>query len=167
MSTFQRFMKTTGVLAFAGAAAIAAVALTGASSPVAVEDAVKIGTYNPQEAFNQYEGMQEFQRRSQELQQQMQEAQQQGDQQRMFEIQNQLQMQQEQVIEEFFEAVEKVVPEVADENGVQIVAVDIVYSAPDIGEPEDLTQKIISEVNAQAGGAQERDEPDTPGELPW
>lgn len=154
---------TVGVLAACGLAlALFAGGFSQAAATQDDHDTMRLGTYEPQRAFQQYHGMQDFNQQMQRLQQQAQEAQQQGDQQRMMQIQQEMQQLQNQVVEQFHSDVENVIPKVAENAGVQLVAIDIVYAADDLGEPHDLTDQLIQQVNEEAGVETEQ-EPD----MPW
>ncbi|TVQ59236.1 MAG: hypothetical protein EA379_11495 [Phycisphaerales bacterium] len=130
-----------------------AFAQTQRAQPVERDAQVRVGTYTPQTAFSQYRGADAINERAERLQIEMQEAQQGGDQQRMMELQSemqQLQMAQQQIVERFFAEVERAVPEVAREAGVSVFAVEIVYTAAELGEPMDLTPQVVERINKNA-----------------
>jgi hypothetical protein len=123
---------------------------------------LQIATYEPQLAFQQYHGMQEFNLQMQRVQQQMQEAQQQGDQQRLVQLQQEMQELQNQVVEQFYNEVQEVIPQIVEDTGVKVVAIEIVYASDEFAEPKDITDRLIRKVNEEAG-ADAEPEPD----LPW
>lgn len=126
---------------------------------------IRVGTFEPQAAFERYHRAEEMSQQMQELQMQMQQAQQEGDQQRMMELQQQMQQMQNEVIEQFYEDLDRTMPQVAEDAQVQIVAVDVVYTDPSIGDARDLTSEVIAQLN---GGEDDDmlDEP-APGGAPW
>jgi len=163
---FNPSTLTIGAMAGCGlAVAVLAGSFSQAAQTPDENEKMALGTYQPQLAFQQYHGMQEFNQRLQEMQRQLQEAQQQGDQQRTMELQQQMQQLQGQVVEQFYADVEEVVPDVAEDAGVELVALEIVYAGDRFDEPKDITDELISKVNEAAGagaGAGSERQPDHP-----
>lgn len=114
-----------------------------------------VGTYEPQRVAEQYGINEKLMEGMAGLQQRMQAAQQQGDQQEMQQIQAEAQQVQNDVIGEFENEVEAVLPSVAEETGADIIAVQVAYVAEGI-ETKDVTNEVIAEMNG--GAAQEADE---------
>jgi uncharacterized membrane protein YhiD involved in acid resistance len=167
MNRFSPATLAVGVLAGCGlAVALFAASFTQASAVLDEHDNEKVGvaTYEPQLAFQQYYGMQEFNVQMQRMQQEMQEAQQQGDQQRLMQLQQEMQQLQTRTVEKFYEDVEKVIPEVAEKAGVELIAIEIVYAGEQFREPKDITDELIRKVNEEAG---EDTESEPQPDLPW
>lgn len=101
-----------------------------------------VGTYKPQQVFQQSEGQQELMEAFQEAQGSMQAAQEEGDQQKMQKLQSDMREKQEEIIGKFQDELEKVLPEVADATGVDIIAQGVEYTADDIDE-KDVTDDVI------------------------
>lgn len=101
-----------------------------------------VGTYEPQQVFQQSEGQQELMEAFQEAQGSMQAAQEEGDQQKMQKLQSDMREKQEEIIGKFQDELEKVLPEVADATGVDIIAQGVEYTADDIDE-KDVTDDVI------------------------
>lgn len=165
MSTIRSIPSTLAVGALAGSVLTIALFGGGLSQAAAALDEhekLRLGTYLPQRAFEQFHGMQDFNDRVQRIQQQMQEAQQEGDQQRMTQLQQEIQQLQNQIVEQFHAEVEEVMPAVADDAGVELVAIEIAYAGDQFDKPKDITDKLIDKLNEEAG-ADTEPEPD----LPW
>lgn len=111
---------------------------------------VRVGTYEPQKAFNNYYGYDEMNQEMQQLQGEMQQAQQEGDRQRLQQLQQRMQQLQDETIQQFYDDVENAVPEVAKDSGVSIVAVEILYTEDQVEEPKNLTDPIIEKINEGA-----------------
>jgi len=150
----KRVLGGAAALAIAGAAISLSLSTSDVSNAQSAaekkSESVHVGTYQPQKAFENYHGAEQMNRKMQELQTQMQQAQQQGDRQRMQQIQQQMQQLQNDTIEQFYNDVESAAPEVARQNGVSIVAVEILFTEDQIDDPKDLTDPIIKKINADA-----------------
>ena len=156
------------VLGGSALAATLAVALGVNQAPApddetaATEQEQVIGIYNPEAAFQQYHGIQELIALSQRVQQEAQQAQAEGDQQRLMQLQQQMQQERMRVINQFQEDVRRVAPDVAQEQGLQLVAVEVAYVAEEFGEPKDITQEMVDKINEDAP-EQEQPAGSTPG----
>lgn len=137
--------KTLGLgVGLLSAAVIAVGLLTGGDAVQAnAADGLKVGTYNPQDAFEQYPARGEMMREMQAAQQKIQEAQQQGDQQTLMQLQQEIQQLQQETIQAFYKDVEEALPEIADKQGVKVVAMEVVYTSEDV-ESSDLTEQVVS-----------------------
>lgn len=109
-----------------------------------------VGIYDPQRAFQSYHGFHEFNSKMQELQREQAEAQQQGDQQRVMEIQNEMQQRQNETVQQFYSDVEGAIPDVAVKQDIRIVAMEVVWVAPDMDAPIDITADLIESMNQNA-----------------
>jgi cell fate (sporulation/competence/biofilm development) regulator YlbF (YheA/YmcA/DUF963 family) len=162
-STHHRILGGLGALALIGAAASMSVGSATALDHHGDDtNKIRIGTFQPQTAFESYHGAAAMNERMMELQQQMQEAQQQGDQQALMDAQMRMQQLQNEVIEQFYADLEEAMPDVAKEANVKIVAVDVVYTDDSIGEAKDITEHIVKHLN--------NDEPDEQRDAvdaPW
>jgi len=108
------------------------------------EDKLQVGVYNPQQVFEQYPGRQQMMESLAALQQEAEEAIQQENHQKLAELQAQAEQQQRQTVEQFQQDIERILPEVAQATGVQLVAMEIIYAADDV-EEQNLTTAIIEQ----------------------
>lgn len=110
---------------------------------------LQVGVYNPQQVFEQYPGRQQMMENLASLQQEAEQAIQQENHQKLAELQAQAEQQQRRTVEQFQQDVQEVLPQVAQATGVQLVAMEIIYAAPDV-EQQNLTQAIIEQFQADA-----------------
>ena len=140
-----------------------AMALTGAvllaQNTGEADEAMIVGTYNPQQVAMQSGLQQKMQGEMAGLQQRMQAAQQEGDQAAMQQIQGEAGQIQERIVGEFESDLDEAMPGVAEEAGVKIIAVEVSYTADDI-ETKDVTNALIAELN---GGEMPQQELSIPG----
>lgn len=140
-----------------------AVALTGAvlfaQNTGNADEAMVVGTYDPQAVAMQSGLQQKMQAEMGGLQQRMQTAQQEGDQAAMQEIQSEAGQIQERIVGEFESDLDGVMPGVAEEVGVKIIAVEVSYTADEV-ETKDVTDALIAELN---GGEMPQQELSIPG----
>ena len=140
-----------------------AVALTGAvmfsQNTGEADEALIVGTYNPQTVAMQSGLQQKMQAEMAGLQQRMQVAQQEGNQAAMQEIQGEAGQIQERLVGEFESDLDKAMPGVAEEAGVKIIAVEVSYTADEV-ETKDVTNALIAELN---GGEMPQQELSIPG----
>lgn len=133
------------------------------------EDAVvlPVGSYEPQKAFEQYPGRNELLEEFQSAQEDMTKAQEQGDQQKLQQIQMKLQQKQQQVIDQFQRDVEAALPDVAKAAEVQVIAVEIAYTAEGV-KTKDVTSQVVSALSERktedAPARRERAVPGLPAE---
>ena len=104
--------------------------------------AFKVGTYNPQTAFEQHPLQKKLMEKYNSLQAAIQEAQQEGDQQKAMQLQQQFEQQRTQIIEQFQQDVEKALPEAAEAADVKVIALEIAYTADDV-KTQDVTAHIV------------------------
>jgi Skp family chaperone for outer membrane proteins len=153
-----RFGKTTILFccAVAGLAMLAA-GLATAAEPTGAAGGqgatMTVGTYDMQQIFQSFEGRTAFMQRAQEIQRQAQAAQQAGDQQKLQQLQQQMMQARQQMGVQLQKAVDDVIADVAEQQGVEVVASEVLYSAPSV-ETKNVTQAIIAEMNGGSGGAQ-------------
>ncbi len=138
----------------AGAALVAAVGIAAGLTLAPDhhgEGKMTIGTYEPQQVFDNYHRTVEFFEYLEQIQAEAMEAQQTGDQDRLMELEMQFQQRQQELMERFEAAVERTMPTVASDQNVQLIALEIVYSSDEIDE-KDLTTEILEKLNQNAGG---------------
>jgi Skp family chaperone for outer membrane proteins len=148
----SRFGKTIFLLC-----AVAAVAMLSGGAAVAQDSGsgdgeITVGTYDMRAIFQAYDGRQEFMQRAQEIQQQAQAAQQAGDRQKLQQLQQQMQQEQQKMGMKLTEAIDGIIANVAEEQGLEVVVSEVLYSV-DAVETKDVTDAIIKEVNEASGGA--------------
>lgn len=102
---------------------------------------LKVGTYEPQEVFRTYHRTAAFQQEMQQMQQQAA-----SDPQAALQMQQQAQQRQQQLIQQFQQDVDRAMPEVAREAGVQVIAAQVVYQDPSV-QVEDLTAAVSAKIN--------------------
>ncbi len=112
-----------------------------------------VGVYQPQAVFNEHPVREEMIGELERVQLQMQQAQQAGDTQRIMELQSEMEQKQQRVIERFQQDMDQVMPRVAEQAGVKVVAVQIAYVADDV-QTKDVTRQVIASVREQAGKAE-------------
>ena len=117
------------------------------------EATMVIGTYQPSEAFGSYPGRQDFMQTVQDLRRQAQAAQQAGQPDKLMDLQEQMQQAQQQVVSRFEADLEKVMPKVADEAGVDAVAVQVVHAGEGI-ETRDVTNTLVKHLGEIAPATQ-------------
>ncbi len=105
-------------------------------------DALQVGTYDPDVAFRRHPVQQTLQMALRTAQSEMARAQQAGDQMLMQQVQQQYERTANMAIQEFQQDVTRVLPEVAAEAGVKVIATDVVYSADDV-HISDITPQVI------------------------
>lgn len=110
---------------------------TGEQPPV-----VRVGTYNPQAAFEAHPAQEELMEAFNQVQTQMMQAQEAGDQQQMQQLQQGYEQKRNQIVERFQREVNEVLPVVAEAAGIKVVALQVVYSADD-AQVRDLTPHLV------------------------
>ncbi len=150
--------RTFALSAGTGAALLAGAAMVGFGQPQRDtgemptqdrDDEKKsvVGVYDAQAVFQQSEIMANLRSEMAEIEAEIVEAQQSGDQQRMMTLQQRAQQVQQEQVQAFLQAVESKLPEVAEEAGVQVVAQEFAYVHESFGEPQDLTEKLVKEID--------------------
>lgn len=108
-----------------------------------------VGTYEPRRVFNAYHLRDAFIDKVRKLQGEMRKAQQANDRNKMLAIQKQVQDAQSRLIKQFTADLDRVMPTVAKQANVTLVAVDVAYKAPNI-RTKDVTGLVIQQVNQGA-----------------
>lgn len=116
-----------------------------AQQEAAPAEGMAVGTYQPQQIAEQIGLQDEMQRTIQGLQERLNAAQQQGDQAAMQQIQVEAQQVQQDIVSKFERDLNAAMPAVAEETGVQIIAVDVAYTAPDI-RTQDVTGPLVEKL---------------------
>lgn len=138
--------------------ALSVLALATAALPAglqAQEEAagLVIGTYQPSQVAQSVGFQQRMMQKMQGLQARMQQAQEEGDQEAMQQIQSEAQQAQQDATNELLADIEAVMPQVAGETGVQVVAVNVTYTADGV-TTKDITQDIVNAMSAEEESAQ-------------
>jgi len=154
-------MKLSSVVAALALVAVAAVAINTARGQAADEAGLTVGTYDPQQAFQQYPGREQLMAQMQQLQQQFMQAQQQNDTATAQNVQQQVQRLQQTAVRDFQQAVQKVMPKVAQEAGTQIIALQVAYKSPDV-QVKDVTATVVEKLKAKGGGGAQPQQPNLP-----
>jgi hypothetical protein len=110
-----------------------------------VAEGLQVGTYQPQKVFEQSPGRAKLMQAVQSAQKSMQEIQKSGDRQKAQKVQQDFQKKQQQIIQKFEKTVQKALPDVAEETGVQIIAARVEYVAEGI-TTTDLTPEIVKAI---------------------
>lgn len=118
------------------------------------EPDILVGTYDTELVFQRHPSYDELMEALTTAQQGMQQAQQEGNQEEAMRVQQQYEQTRNRVIEEFRTDVTETVPEAAEAAGVQVVAVEIIYTGDDVGA-KDITDELIEAF----GGEVEEPEP--------
>lgn len=133
----------------AGAALVAAVGIAAGLTlaPDHHENGkLAIGTYEPQQVFDNYHRTVDFFEYLEEIQAEAMQAQQAGDQDRLMELEAQFQQRQQDLMEHFEAAVERTMPAIAESEEVKLIALEVVYASDEI-EQRDLTTEILTKLN--------------------
>jgi len=134
------------------ALALGGIALAWAAAPdhhdqeSALNALTAVGTYQQEAAFTGYHLTEGLIQLATELEAEAMEAQQAGDHEKLRALHTRMQTRQGEVIESFLNDLERVLPDIAREERVQIIATDIQYIDPQL-ETKDLTEAIVSRIN--------------------
>lgn len=129
------------------------------------EDRMRVGVYHPQQVFTSSKLGERMQRDFEEIHRELQSAQQEGDQQRMEQLQMRAQQAQQQLIASFEQNIERIIPRVAREEEVQLVAMEILYAAEEV-ETRDLTEAVVKHLDAAMADDPERPQEPQQPQLP-
>jgi hypothetical protein len=110
---------------------------------------IRVATYEPQTVFSQSHLQNELLQSSQRISAAMEQAQQQGDQDAMQQLQLQFRSEQERIVGEFEDGLKEIMPAIAREEGLQLVAVDVIYQQDNV-QTRDITQDVVQKMNANA-----------------
>lgn len=141
--------SSTRILTLCGIAIVAVAAVFAAQGTLQAQESeasgIVVGTYTPRDVAQQV-GLEEKMRGEMEgLQQRMQAAQQQGNQQEMQSIQAEAQQVQQRIIGDFESNMDAAMAEVAEQTGVDVIAIEVSYTAPGI-ETKDVTSEIVAQL---------------------
>lgn len=109
------------------------------------EPAMKVGVYDQQALFQEYPGSEELMQYFQQIESDMQEARQAGDQEKMQQLQQATEQKRNEVVEKFQDAVQEALPQVAGEENVKVVAMQVVYTADDV-QTTNLTEPLAAAI---------------------
>lgn len=163
-SMTPRVLALATIAAAAIAAALLAQTAIQAQESTPTDTSIVVGTYELQDVAEQYGINQKLMEGMSGLQERMMAAQQQGDQEEMQRIQAEAQQIQDDVVTTFEDEIEAAMPNVAEQTGADIIAVEVGYIGEDI-ETKDVTQELIAEMDLES--QQETEPEQTPQtELP-
>lgn len=114
---------------------------------------ITVGTYDPEQVAMAAGVQQMMMERMSGLQQRAQTAQQTGDQAAMQQIQQEAQQIQQEIFETFSSDVESVLPGVADETGVSVIATEVGFTAEGV-TTQDVTEQVVAAIQAKKGGGE-------------
>lgn len=150
MSVFVN--KPRWILSTVIAAGVVAAVTLFAAQPTAhgqnAAAALKVGTFDQQAVFQNFPASQELMTLYQDVQQQMDEARRAGDQQKIMQLQQAMETKRQEVVGDFQTAVDDALPAVADNAGVQVIALQVVYTSDDV-EQTDLTQNLATAISEE------------------
>jgi len=109
---------------------------------------IAVGAFDQEKAFESYPGREELVKVYTAAQQSMQEAQQKGNQETLEQIQLELQRKQQQIVGQFHDDIGKALPGVAEQLGLKVIALNIVYAAEGI-ETRDVTLDVIEAIGGE------------------
>jgi Skp family chaperone for outer membrane proteins len=121
-------------------------------------DTIKIASFDPQLVFQQYHGLNELVALSQRLEAEAQQAQIDGNQQRLMELNNEMQQGQMRIVNQFQEDIDRIVPEIAKAHHIDLVALEVVYASDKFSEAQDITTQVIEALNAEAPATDDAEE---------
>lgn len=159
--------KTTKSRLLAGAS-IAALAIAAAGMSFAQSDEqtdqqstqaqeIRIGSYEHERAFQEFHETAKFREYAEGIEAEFMRAVEANDQQKVMMIQIEAQQRQQELMLSFENKVAEVMPDVARENNLNVVALEIVYYDPEI-DPIDVTNAVIEKINEGADVADEGDD---------
>lgn len=123
--------------------------------------AVKIGTYDPEKAFQAHPAQKKLMEAVRTAQTQMQQAQQEEDQQKMQQIQQHYEQARQQAVQKFQQDVSEALPDAAKAAGVKVVAMQVVYKADDV-KAIDITPRLAKAFAEAENDGEEREAPAVP-----
>lgn len=136
-----------------GVAIAALLGVLATQSRVTAQDegsaAMVVGSYNPQQIAQQVGLQQQLMAEMSTLEERMMNAQQEGDQQAMQQIQMEAEQIQGNIISKFEEDLDAAMAGIADDAGVQMIAIEIAWTAPGV-ETKDLTQDFVEAMGGAA-----------------
>ena len=113
---------------------------------------VVVGVYQRQKVFSSYPGRQQLVNRMRTLQGKVRKAQQNGNQQKMRQAQKNFRAERTRMLKKYQSDVQKVMPAVARDTGVELIVTSVVYSGKDV-KTKDVTKQIIGQLSANASSA--------------
>jgi Skp family chaperone for outer membrane proteins len=128
------------------------------------EPEILVGTYRPQVAFQEHPAQKELQKFTEDIQPEMRQAQEEGDQRKMQQIQQQYEQARRRAVDEFQSDVDEAMPGAAENAGVKVVAMNVVYADDDVGT-KDITPALIKAFQDKEEAEDETREP-APAPLP-
>lgn len=126
------------------AGAISAAALL-VGAPVQAAD-IRLGVYDLEQVYQNYPGTEGLEQDMQAIQREAQSAQQEQNQQRLQELQQEAQELQQETLQRFQADVENASSQVAEDNNVAAIVVEVVHYGDDV-ELVDLTREVIDQLS--------------------
>ena len=108
-------------------------------------ETILIGQAEMERVFNEYQGTKDFQEEIAGIQEDFQRAQQEGDQQKLMEIQQNFQIMQNQLIENFQAAIKEASAPVSERMNVHIIVAEVLYHS-DSAQIVDVSDELIEEM---------------------
>ena len=108
-------------------------------------ETIMIGQAEMERVFNEYQGTKDFQEEIAGIQEDFQRAQQEGDQQKLMEIQQNFQIKQNQLIENFQAALKEASAPVSERMNVHIIVAEVLYHS-DNAQIVDVSDELIEEM---------------------
>lgn len=109
---------------------------------------LKVGVYDAQALFQQSPDGKELMEYYENLQQEIQKAQQAGDQMKIQQLQQEAEKKRTEVVENFHKSVDEILPDVADDAGIKVVAVQVIYTADEV-QTENLTRALADAMDEE------------------
>jgi len=119
------------------------------------EDGVMVGTFEPRQVFQNYEGRQQMMQNMRQMQQKAQQAQQNGDQQAAQQAQQKMQQQRQQMMQEFRSNMEEAAAQVAEEQNATLVVSEVTYASDEV-QTQDLTEQVTKALNESVETGQQQ-----------
>lgn len=109
------------------------------------EPVVQAGTYDPEQAFAQYPGREKLMETYQSALPALQKAQQEGDEKKALQLQQELSQKRDQIVKKFQNDVQQALPDIAKATGVQLVALQVVYTGEGV-KTKDITPQVVEAI---------------------
>lgn len=125
------------------------------------EAELRVGTYDPQSVLEQHPAHEELWQTAQSTQSEMQKAQQEENYEKVQQLQQEYQQKRNQILDDFEADIDEALPEVAEDTGVQVVALEVVYTGDEV-QTQDITPDLVEELNDNQEDTQEDGAPVSP-----
>lgn len=146
------------VAVFGGVGLLAQAQEEAVSPPAAPEATIAVGVYEPERVFEAYPQREAGIAELQQLAERAVEAQEAGDQEGFFEVQQQMEQTRHQIVAGFEQAVQAAATAVAEQDELDLVAMELVYQGPMV-RTRDITDQLVERI----GNMEEGPEAPQPG----